>query len=61
MNEKTRKEILDNRNINWVKEMPALMKKESVFFAVGSAHLGGEFGVINLLRKAGYIVKPVMN
>ncbi|WP_426483561.1 TraB/GumN family protein [Flavobacterium sp. 2] len=59
--EKTRGIILDQRNLNWVKEMPQLMKKESVFFAVGSAHLGGEFGVINLLRKAGYIVKPVMN
>ncbi|MHC0439392.1 TraB/GumN family protein [Flavobacterium sp. 3-210] len=59
--EKTRGIILDQRNLNWVKEMPQLMKKESVFFAVGSAHLGGEFGVINLLRKAGYSVKPVMN
>lgn len=57
----TKKIILDNRNSNWVKDMPSLMQKESVFFAVGAAHLGGEFGVINLLRKAGYIVKPVMN
>jgi uncharacterized protein YbaP (TraB family) len=59
--DKTRQIILDNRNINWVKSMPELIKNESVFFAVGSAHLGGEFGVINLLRKAGYSVKPVMN
>ncbi len=57
----TRKIILDDRNSNWVKDMPQLMKKESVFFAFGAGHLGGEFGVINLLRKAGYIVKPVMN
>lgn len=59
--DKTKKIILDNRNTNWVKNMPELMKKESVFFAVGAAHLGGEVGVINLLRQAGYIVKPVMN
>ena len=59
--EKTNKVILDDRNINWVKNMPELMKKQSVFFAVGSAHLAGEYGVINLLRKAGYKVKPVMN
>ncbi|KAF2335526.1 TraB/GumN family protein [Flavobacterium daemonense] len=59
--EKTKKMILDARNLNWVNEMPEMMKNESVFFAVGSAHLGGEFGVINLLRKAGYSVKPVMN
>lgn len=61
MSQNTKKVILDNRNTNWIKEMPELMKKESVFFAVGAAHLGGEFGVINLLRNAGYIVKPVMN
>ena len=59
--EKTQKSILDNRNLNWLKIMPELMKTESTFFAVGSAHLAGELGVINLLRKAGYSVKPVMN
>lgn len=59
--EKTKNEILDGRNRNWIKEMPKLMKDETVFFAVGSGHLGGEFGMINLLRNAGYIVKPVMN
>ncbi|MBZ4035601.1 TraB/GumN family protein [Flavobacterium sp. 17A] len=59
--EKTKKMILDQRNLNWIIDMPQMMKKESVFFAVGAGHLAGEFGVINLLRKAGYIVKPVMN
>ncbi|KRD62702.1 polysaccharide biosynthesis protein GumN [Flavobacterium sp. Root935] len=59
--EKTKKQILDNRNLNWVKAMPELMKQNRVFFAVGAGHLGGEFGVINLLRKEGYTVKPIMN
>ena len=59
--EKTKKIILDNRNNNWVKNMPEIMKKESVFFAFGAAHLGGEEGVINLLRKSGYSVKPILN
>ena len=58
---KTKKIILDERNLNWVKSMAELIRKQSVFFAVGSAHLGGEFGVINLLRKAGYKVKPILN
>lgn len=58
--ETTKKAMLDNRNNNWVKNMPELMKKESVFFAFGAAHLGGEEGVINLLRKAGYKVKPIL-
>ena len=59
--EKTKKSILDSRNTNWVKNMPELMKKESIFFAVGAGHLGGEEGVINLLRKSGYSVKPILN
>ena len=58
--ETTKKAMLDNRNNNWVQNMPELMKKESVFFAFGAAHLGGEEGVINLLRKAGYKVKPIL-
>lgn len=58
--EKTKKIILDGRNLDWVQKMPELMKKESVFFAVGSAHLAGESGVINLLRNAGYTVKPIL-
>lgn len=60
MNAKAKKYMLDERNGNWVKILPEMMKKESVFVAVGAAHLVGEEGVINLLRKAGYKVKPVM-
>ncbi|PJJ09967.1 hypothetical protein CLU83_3351 [Flavobacterium sp. 1] len=61
MSVRTKKILLDNRNINWLKIMPEMMRKESVFFAVGAAHLAGEVGVINLLKKAGYTVKPIMN
>lgn len=61
MNEKTKSFMLDQRNNNWVATMPEMMKKESVFFAVGAGHLGGKEGVINLLRKAGYTVKPILN
>lgn len=61
MSKKTKEIILDNRNENWIKQLPGLMQNESLFIAVGSAHLAGESGVINLLRKAGYKVKPVMN
>lgn len=61
MDAEDKKYMLDIRNNNWAKKMPDLMKKESVFFAVGAAHLPGEQGVIQLLKKAGYTVKPVMN
>ncbi|MEE1897583.1 TraB/GumN family protein [Flavobacterium rakeshii] len=52
--------MLDNRNKNWVAVMPELMRVQPVFFAVGAGHLPGENGVINLLRNAGYSVKPVL-
>ncbi|MBF4472661.1 TraB/GumN family protein [Flavobacterium sp. HJJ] len=61
MSATTKETLLNNRNMNWLKIMPEMMQKESVFFAVGSAHLAGDLGVINLLKKAGYTVKPIMN
>ncbi|WP_313804736.1 TraB/GumN family protein [Flavobacterium sp.] len=60
MNEEDRKWMLDIRNNNWAKKMPELMKDQSVFFAVGAAHLGGEQGVVQLLKNAGYTVKPIV-
>jgi uncharacterized protein len=51
--------LLYNRNIAWVKKMPAIMKDAPALFAVGAGHLGGEKGVINLLRKAGFTVRPM--
>lgn len=60
MNKKTKYEMLDKRNIDWISKIPALMKKESVFVAVGAAHLPGEFGVLHLLKKAGYKVRPIL-
>ncbi|MBK8087693.1 MAG: TraB/GumN family protein [Chitinophagaceae bacterium] len=52
-------ELLTKRNSNWIPVMKANMQKASCFFAVGAAHLGGDIGVIALLRKQGYTVKPV--
>lgn len=51
--------LLYNRNANWVKMIPDIIKSKQTLFAVGAGHLGGEKGVINLLRKAGYTVRPV--
>lgn len=53
--------LLYNRNANWVKKMPGLMKQKQILFAVGAGHLGGEKGVIHLLRKAGYTVRPMIH
>jgi uncharacterized protein len=51
-------DILDKRNLNWLPKIIAALKKESCFFAVGAAHLAGNNGVVNLLRKEGYTVAP---
>jgi uncharacterized protein len=53
--------LLYGRNRHWVEQMPALMKKQCILFAVGAGHLPGEQGVINLLRKKGYKVTPMKN
>ena len=50
---------LHERNLLWVQQIPDLIKKEPSFIAVGVLHLCGETGLINQLRKMGYIVKPV--
>ena len=52
--------LIYNRNADWITKMPALMAQKPTLFAVGAAHLPGERGVLNLLRKAGYTVEGVV-
>lgn len=47
------------RNLNWEKQMKELLPKQTTIFVVGAGHLPGEYGMINLLREAGYKVTPV--
>ena len=51
--------IVKVRNLNWEKQMKELLPKQSTLFVVGAGHLPGESGMINLLREAGFKVKPV--
>jgi uncharacterized protein len=53
--------LLDKRNKNWVKQLKEIMKKESIFIAVGAGHLVGEMGLIELLQKEGYTLRPIEN
>jgi len=53
--------LLNNRNNNWIPRMTDYMRKGQTLFAVGAGHLGGEHGVIALLRKAGYKVSAVLD
>ncbi len=51
--------LLNDRNKRWAERLPQLMNKNSVFVAVGAAHLAGNNGVLQLLRQQGYTVEPV--
>jgi uncharacterized protein YbaP (TraB family) len=59
MNTQQEKAMLTDRNQNWVKAMPEIMKNQSSLFAVGGSHLMGKNGIIPLLQAKGYTVKPV--
>lgn len=49
--------LLKNRNRNWIPVMSRMMREKPSLFAVGAGHLGGESGVVALLRKEGYKVE----
>ncbi len=51
--------LLDTRNRNWIPVMEEQVRRQPTFFAVGAGHLGGEAGVIALLRERGFEVRPV--
>ena len=51
--------ITDNRNRAWAKILPDLIHASPSFIAVGALHLGGENGLINLLRQQGFKVTAV--
>jgi uncharacterized protein len=51
--------MTDDRNKDWMTKLPAIMKEQSTFIAVGAAHLPGENGLLKLLQRAGYTVKPL--
>ena len=59
MRPEERKMLVDDRNFNWIKQLPALLKEQSCFVAVGCLHLVGDNGLINQLRLKGYTVEPV--
>jgi uncharacterized protein YbaP (TraB family) len=52
--------LLQDRNKKWIARIKSEIAEKPTFFAVGAAHLGGESGVIALLRKAGYKARPVL-
>jgi uncharacterized protein len=57
--EQEAKVLLDDRNKNWLAQLPSIMKEQQTFIAVGALHLAGENGLIHLLREAGYTLTPL--
>lgn len=51
--------MLFQRNKNWISRIDKIIHEQPTFIAVGAAHLGGDKGVIALLRKAGFKVRAV--
>ncbi len=51
--------LLTDRNQHWTLQIKKIVHEKSTFFAVGAGHLGGKQGLVALLRKDGYMVRPV--
>ena len=51
--------LIDERNVGMANGLMTQASDNSVFAAVGASHLGGEGGILNRLRDAGYKVSAV--
>jgi uncharacterized protein YbaP (TraB family) len=52
--------FITQRNKTWLRKMMPEINTKPTFFAVGAAHLGGEEGLIALLKQQGYQLTPVV-
>lgn len=59
MPKKFNKIFLVDRNVGMANNFEKIALEHTLFCVVGAAHLGGDKGVIALLRKKGYTVEPV--
>lgn len=53
------KAMVYDRNARWARKMPGVMAQASTLFVVGSGHLPGDKGLLQLLRQAGYTIEAV--
>jgi uncharacterized protein YbaP (TraB family) len=51
--------FLYDRNVIQANSIDSILRHKSLFVAVGAAHLPGSRGVIEMLRKKGYTLRPV--
>lgn len=52
-------DFIYKRNMNWIPTIEKQISNSNCFIAVGAGHLGGEKGLISLLKEKNYSVKPI--
>lgn len=52
--------MIFQRNITMADRMVKMAREQTTFFAVGAGHLPGKDGIIDLLKRKGYTVTPVV-
>lgn len=55
------KRLITDRNGEWATKLAGILPEKTILLAVGCGHLPGPDGLIELLRKAGYLVEPYGN
>ncbi|MEP7318575.1 MAG: TraB/GumN family protein [Panacibacter sp.] len=53
--------MINQRNKNWVDQFSQISKDKGLLIAVGAGHLGGQAGILNLLKQKGYQLRPIEN
>ncbi len=51
--------LVEARNAEWITKLPSLMERERVLISVHAVQLPGEYGLVHMLRKAGYQLRPI--
>lgn len=52
--------LVVDRNKRWISQLEEMLNgREDVFVAVGAGHLGGKHGLLELLRKKGFVVEQL--
>lgn len=51
--------LLEERNKAWLPVIEKNMQEKPSFFAFGAGHLGGQIGIITLLKQKGYTLTPI--
>src|SRR4028118_1951881 len=55
-----RNKFMYKRNDIQANSIDTILKNNSLFVGVGAAHLAGEKGIIEILRRKGYTLRPVI-